>query len=435
MPESNSISEATELIRKSRRILIMSHQKPDADAVGSVLATLKFLRNLDKETEAHLPDGVPESLRFLPGSSNVNTEIRAGHTLLIELDTARHPISSLSYDTEAELLRVMIEPKQSQSIPPSAVQVHSGRGGWDLVIILDTERIGALGVEPPNAPILNIDHHQTNQRFGALNLINPTTSSTAELLLELFSSIDSEKLDAEIATCLYAGLLSDTGGFQNPQTSARSLKAGSRLLELGAASAEVNRALTPGTRDPGRLRLCGQALSNLRHEEETGLVWTRVDYPAFLDEGNPTEWGGGELIDSMIRGVDGAKLVAMLTERSRGKVNVSLRVPPGLDSPPDASRLAAYFGGGGHAAAAAFQRTETMMDEVIAEILPVIRTFLSTGTLPEAPTSGSAEPRAGETPGKSRPERPISTPTSPRSPFEGPLPSSDGDRRVGKGQI
>lgn len=285
---------AGQLIQAAQNICLLSHERPDGDAVGSLLGLTVSLQLYGKAAVPVLADGVPGRFRFLPAAQSVQTRLP---------------------DT------------------------------WDLLICVDSGDLGRLGLDPTRlggAPDVNIDHHPTNTEYAGVNIVDPSAASTAEILYDMILALEMP-MDLDVATNLLAGIVNDTIGFRTTNVSPRVLRVAADLLERGAPLAEIyDRCLSQMSFEAARY--WGSGLSNL--ERDGGLIWAslslkdrqRIGYPGPDD---------ADLID-LLSTIDEGQIVVILVEQPGGKTKVSWRCQDGLD----VSGLAASFGGGGHKPAA-----------------------------------------------------------------------------------
>jgi len=290
-PAKGEVGKARRRIAAANHVAVVSHERPDGDAVGSALATVLSLRLTGKQAEAVFPDGLPGRYRFLPGAAAVRRDLPAGIDLILTVDC---------------------------STP---------------------DRFGpsALGV-----PVVNIDHHPTNTLFGQINLVDPQASATAELLYSLAPRLDLP-IDAEVATNLLAGIVTDTIGFRTTSTTPRVLQIAADLMTRGAALAEVyERTLNQHTLSA--LRYWAHGLGRL--ESDGGMVWCSLT----LEDRRASQYGGNDDADliNLLGTVDGARVALILVEQADGRTKVSWRCREGFN----VARLAEQFGGGGHDLAA-----------------------------------------------------------------------------------
>ncbi|MGI8968883.1 MAG: DHH family phosphoesterase [Chloroflexota bacterium] len=298
-PETDHQS-AVKFVREHNRMAIMSHVNPDADAIGSSLGLALGLRALGKDTSVVLSDPVPRYCRFLPGAEDILAALPADLDALICADAA------------------------------------------------GIDRVGTLYTKNPRPfaelPILNLDHHQTNPRYGTVNLVEPQASSTSELSYRLLLQLGAP-IDAGTATALLFGIVGDTGSFRNGATTPGSLSASSELVELGADVQRIAFALFEA-KSFAAARLWGRIISCITLDRERHIVFGDVTQAMLREEG--AESDDAEGVAEYLRGVEEAEVVMLLKETPEGEVRVSMRSRPGVD----VSIVAASFGGGGHRQAA-----------------------------------------------------------------------------------
>ncbi|GBD10149.1 Bifunctional oligoribonuclease and PAP phosphatase NrnA [Candidatus Thermoflexus japonica] len=289
-----SREQARQILKEARRIAVATHVSPDADAISSAIGMVQILRRLGKTAEAFCDDDLPARLKALP---------HAG-----------------------EIARI-------------------ARGSFDLLVSLDASDPGRLGKafsEIQGVPLLNIDHHITNTRFGTINWIDPSAVATSEMVLWLAEDLGIT-LDAELASILLAGIVGDTMGLRTANVSARVMHEVTRLMEAGASLPALVDALF-NRRPLAAIRLFGQALAEARMED--GVIWTVITREMRAASG--LTHANDLSLSSFLIGAEEARIAAVFTERDDGKVEVSMRARPGYD----VARVALAFGGGGHPPAA-----------------------------------------------------------------------------------
>jgi phosphoesterase RecJ-like protein len=291
--EARTISE---IVLKASELVLLCHVDPDGDAIGSLLGLGLALKATGRKVSMVSPDGVPASYTFLPGSREVERTI-------------------------GEL------------------------GEVTVVIVLDCgdlERLGALREKVAGHPLLiNIDHHPTNGRFGRYNLVDPQAAATAELVLSLLDRLELP-VSLPVATCLYTGLHTDTGGFRYENTSPRVHRVAERLLELGVKPWEVA-DFVYDTKPLPQVLLIREALSRLKLGCAGRMAWVSLPRSVFRACGTDDTSG----LINYPRMIAGVEVALLFKETEEGTVRVGLR-----SRHVDVSRLALRFGGGGHARAA-----------------------------------------------------------------------------------
>lgn len=298
---SENIKQA---INKAGNILVISHQKPDGDTIGSNLALLTYLKKQNKNVVSFCTHPLPEKFNFLPNAHHMSDD---------------HRIFTKQYD---------------------------------LVITVDCASLDYAGVDklmtalPSGYTLINIDHHITNPHFGDINLVIPEASSNAEVLYRLFKDWNID-WDSDLATNISCGMITDTNGFTNAATNYQCLNAISKMIKQGAKPHHIAKNAL-GNIEISNLRLWGRALERLKKSEKYDLVYTwfsQEDFKQCRVNENATEG-----VVNFLHILKDAKIVMVLTEMPNNIIKGSLRTTENIDL----SKLAAFFGGGGHKKAAGF---------------------------------------------------------------------------------
>jgi phosphoesterase RecJ-like protein len=314
------LQAVADAIRDHDRFLVVAHENPDGDALGSLLGLTLGLRALGKE-----------ALMYVAGSAPLPAEYR-----FLALDELRREVPP---DIgERVLLAVDCANERRISEERSAVE-------------------GA-------AMVVDIDHHHDNSRFGEVNLVVDDASSTAEIVRDLLRELDVA-LTPEIALPLYVGLVTDTGRFQYTNTTPKALKLAAELVEAGADVPGVFRHVYE-TVQFAKLKLLARALERAQLFEGGRLAVSYLLKDDFGAVGAEEPYSEG-IIDHL-RSVEGAEMVALIREppRNEGPARrVSLR---SSHDEVDVSAIARQAGGGGHRQAAGFSSEKS-----IAEIIDFLR--------------------------------------------------------------
>jgi phosphoesterase RecJ-like protein len=370
----------SEQVKAATKILVIPHANPDGDAVGSALALKMGLEKLGKEVTVAVAGDVSETFAFLPGFTELQREPAFKKDLLIILDESQAKIGNINLKRVAEnKLIVVVSPKDGL-LTPSSVRIEEGSYDFDLIIVLDcanAERMGAIQEQNSSlffeVPVVNIDHHPGNNNFGKINIVDTASSSTAEILVALLETVGKdvpELFDADLATALLTGILTDTGSFQNANTTPKSLTVAAQLVAAGARQQEIVTKVFK-TRTLSTLRLWGRALSYLKEDAGRQFVWSVLGKADFVAaQAGPEESSG--VIDELLKTAQGMRFVLLLTERDGG-VHGSLR---SIDPSTDVSLIANQFGGGGHPQAAAFYIEEKSLVQNEMEIVNKLRDSL-----------------------------------------------------------
>ena len=287
------MKEVLAALHGARRIALVSHRDPDPDTIGSALALGLGLESLGKQVSWHCADPVPEQQRFLHGSDRF-----------------------------------------TQEPPPEDV---------DLVVTVDFGSVDRAKFALPSGPkLVNIDHHASNDHFGAANLVDVTAAASAELVSRVIDALGIKWTPA-MATAALVGIMTDTGSFQFPSTDARSLERAARLRESGADLQAITYNIFRNKRFEA-LKLWGFAFARLIREQGGQLVWTEIR-AGDIERAEARDEDISGLVEQIAR--SSGMRVALLFNEERDSVKVSCRTSQWEPS-VDASALMARFGGGGH---------------------------------------------------------------------------------------
>jgi bifunctional oligoribonuclease and PAP phosphatase NrnA len=383
-------AQAVELIRSSQNILILTHQDPDGDALGSALALQAALKKIEKTADVAISGRLNPSLEFLPGVSTLSKKLEASSDLLLTIDTrSTGEDLRLGHKKSAEDHRVtiIISPQRGTLVPEDVTITRSGPK-YDLVIVLDTADLSLLGdilADFPDllyeTPTISIDHHPTNSYFAKVNWVDMTSTSTAEMLVSLIESLGRQEtlLDADIATCLLTGLITDTDSFQNMNTTPKSLTVAAQLIAAGARQQEIVEKIYR-TKRFITLKLWGKILSNIQENRELRFAWATLRESEMREVGADPDESKGGLIDELLKSIANVDFVFLLSEKGE-EIHGSLRsVKPSYN----VAEIAKLFGGGGHVPAAGFALNGTLdqqEEQIIRKITEFVRSKSAKGSL------------------------------------------------------
>ena len=374
--EPSPKQQAAQLIERATNILI-APGRPDGDSLGSALAMLLVLKKLGKETTLAVLDPVASRYHFLPGVDQISTAIDGSREFVITLESQSAEPDKLSYNIQDGKLNIIITAKKG-SYTPADVQLVQGEPKYDLIITLDAPdltQLGELHNQYPalfrESPIINVDHHSTNAYFGTVNVVDITATSTGEILVGLIEALGQNLIDVDVATCLLAGIISDTGSFQHANTTPKSLTVAAQMVAFGARQQDIIRHLFK-TKPMATLKLWGQVLSRLQFDSQHKFAWATATFKD-LDATGATKEDFTGLIDELMTSIPGTEVVLLLSEREPGVVYGSLRTAQGVD----AAAIAGLLGGGGHPGAAAFQLLDMSLEQAEPIVLEKITGFQS----------------------------------------------------------
>lgn len=366
--------QALELINKAKHILI-APGRPDGDSVGSAIALHLALNQLDKKVDTITLDPIAEVFKFLPAIDQFKTEFKDTQDFIISLNCSKSSAEKLSYNTKDGKLNIVITPK-GDGFKPEDVTFSEGNFPFDLIITLDAadfDQVGMLYEKNPklfqSIPVINIDHHASNDYYGTVNLVDLTATSTAEILVGLIEALGPSLINEDIATALLAGIINDTGSFQHSNTTPKSLTIAAQMVGFGARQQEIIKHFFKTKQFP-TLKLWGKILSNIQHDEAHKLVWSTVSYQEMQEVDASSEHVGG-IIDELMTSVPKAEVIILLSERENNVVSGSVRTKKGVDS----SEIAKIFGGGGHHGAAGFKLLDTSITEAESTVIAKIRDY------------------------------------------------------------
>lgn len=300
MKNNCSLGEIAAALKSHNRFVVMSHVRPDGDALGCEIAMGLCLAQLGKQVRVWNQDAVPDKYRFLPRSEIVAT-------------------------------------------PPAVA------GDFEVALALDTaiqDRVGACLQAVGNVKLwINIDHHISNSRYGNLAHIDSTAPATGQILYELFSS-QNLPLTHEMADNLFVAISTDTGSFQYPDTTARTFEIGAELVKAGVNVGKLSQQMYEN-HPRRRIELLRALLNVLKLTCDNRVASFALTMEAAQKAGARPEDNEG-LID-IIRAIEGVAVAAFLEELPDGEVRISLR---SKEPRADVCKICAQFGGGGHTLAA-----------------------------------------------------------------------------------
>lgn len=282
------MEEAISFLKKHERFLLVGHEHPDGDDVGSICALHNVLLSMGKQADMVLPDPVPEVFRLVKASEKIMTEIPSDRN-------------------------------------------------YDALVFTDLGNIGRGGnFDFPDVPSLCIDHHRTNERYTDFLYLKYKYAATAEILTEMFFAMGA-KLDKDTCNALYMAIGTDSGFFKFSCTSENTLLMASRLVGMGADPSYISNKLDEKTEEAMK---CYKLVAETIHSYHDGkIVVAYMDEEAMKLDGENSDYYA-----SIPRCIKGAEIAALFKYKGKDEYRVSLR---SLNY-ANVSELAAEFGGGGH---------------------------------------------------------------------------------------
>ncbi len=315
----------------SNRILIITHRRPDADALGSMTAVWQWLNNKNRKIDLYSCDPVTvDGYSSIFGLTTID--------LSLDLETIKNTF-------------------------------------YDTIVVLDCGSLSQAGLDEwhdqykqkfPETIFVNIDHHISNSFYGHLNYVNSNASSTCQLIFEIMRS-QQQPISSFVATVLLAGIVADTGSFSNGATNLESLKISSELLQMGARHYQVSQAFLCN-KETSMLKLWGIALSRLQLVSDYKIAYTYITKKE-LDEFGVS---GSEGLSNFLNNLSDANIILVLTEKDEASLKGSLRT---TKEGVDVMQIAAIFGGGGHTKAAGFTVSGSLsnIEEIIDKIITSLK--------------------------------------------------------------
>ncbi|MBI4707006.1 MAG: bifunctional oligoribonuclease/PAP phosphatase NrnA [Candidatus Omnitrophica bacterium] len=321
-----SLKKAAAAIRKNKTFLISTHTNPEGDALGSELAFYILLKKLGKTGILMNEDDIPYGYDFLPGVENIR-----------------------KYKSNIRNLK------------------------FDCFVVLDCSDLKRTGevyrINPENKPIINIDHHISNQYFGAVNCVDPHASSCSEIIFRLYKEM-GVSFDSQSALSLYVGILTDTGSFRYSNTTSSTHKAVAELLKFGLNVSQIYKN-TYENIPYQDIKLLSQVLPTMKRAGAGKIAWFQLRHNLLRNKKLSFDLTDNLL--SFARSVKGVEVCILFKEnlgvrnevrinfRSQGKVNVN--------------DIAFFFGGGGHKTASG-ATVHGNIDSVRAKVIARVKKSL-----------------------------------------------------------
>ena len=306
---------AQKMISAAQNIVLSTHEEPDADGIGSMLALEHALRKINKNPLSFSPASLPKILNFLPGQKEIK-----------------------------------------KSLPYKKKEI-------DLVIGLDygsAERLEIKKQYPTlDCPFLTVDHHCQGNHLG-LKIIDVNSSSTSEIIYRFLTFLKIP-IDNNIATCLLSGIIDDTGAFQHTNTTAETLKIAGQLMLNGARWKKISEAKKQLSTKEKALAL-SQTFENIEIDSENSFASSFISYRSLSE----SKSGFKETkIVGFLNSISETKIAILSIEKTPGIIDVSLRSQKKYDI--NVAKIAQHFGGGGHKLAAGF-RTDSSYEQILKKI-------------------------------------------------------------------
>ncbi|NER10814.1 phosphoesterase RecJ domain-containing protein [Muriicola jejuensis] len=328
---SADVRALKDLLSTPKKIAVVPHKNPDGDAIGAALALYHFLNLKGHNTRVISPNDYPEFLKWMPGTDSV-----------------------LNFEKQESMASDLL--KRS-----------------DLIFTVDFNDLTRVGdmyetLKGLQSPFVMIDHHQSPADYATVMYSDPAMSSTCEMVFHTLDALGEKgSISSQIADCLYAGILTDTGSFKYASTSSETHRVAAFLMEKGARSSEIHRLIFD-TNTPSRLHLLGCALNNMVILEEYNTAYITLSQ----DELDQYQFRKGDTEGFVNYGLTLAGIrmaVIFIENRDEGIIKISFR-SVGDFSVNEFAR--SYFNGGGHTNAAG-GRSEQTLEETVAYFRSLVK--------------------------------------------------------------
>lgn len=316
-------NEALAAVQRAASILIVTHVKPDGDAIGSLLGLAIGLREMGKRVDAAVDGGVPLYLRFIPQQETVISEL--------------------------------------------------AQGQWDLMISVDAsdeERTGEVGVfgRAHSTDVVNLDHHATNTLFGNFHLVVPEAVSASEVVFDWLVRFE-HPISTDVATALLTGLVTDTMGFRTSHVMPRTFAIAHQLMLAGASLVDIiNRTMV--SKPLSDILLWKQVFPSVEFKE--GII-SAVITPEDIKAVGLSEMSDAGLVSTLVA-ADEVFIAIVFKVKENNSVEISMRSKVGYD----VAAVAFALGGGGHKPAAGATVAGTLV-EVQAKVMPMLQNVVKQG--------------------------------------------------------
>lgn len=331
--DEKTLAKLKSLLNSPKKVVIVGHKNPDGDAVGACLGLWHFLKNRNHEAQVILPNDYPHFLKWLPGNDSV-----------------------------------MIFEQESNKAKEKLKEA-------EVIFTLDFNALNRTGgMEEPlqeaSADFVMIDHHQQPDTYAVVTYSDVQMSSTSEMVYHCIQFLGGEKeVNKDIATNLYAGIMTDTGSFRFPATSAETHRVIAALIDAGANNSEIHQNIFD-TNSPDRMKLLGVALNNMVLLPEYKAAYITLSQEEL--DANHFKKGDTEGFVNYPLSIEGIRFSTIFIENKQESITkISFR-SKGDFSVNEFAR--AHFNGGGHINAAG-GRSDASLKETVKEFISILPSY------------------------------------------------------------
>jgi len=372
------IQQLTKFIKDSKHILIVFNPYDTGDALTSALTLKNFLEKQTKQVDIVVNNFiVPKNLQFIEGVNDIKPTLSYLQKFTIKVDVSKAKIETISYDIKDNWLSIYLTPNQGV-ITKNELRTAQSTFKYDLIISLNTSDLENLGGVFLNntdlfyrTPIINIDYQAANEHYGQLNIVDVTSTSCAEIVYQLLKQLQDNSIDKKTATTLLTGMIIATHTFKSPRVTPFTLALASQLIKLGGDRELIIQQLYR-TRSLSTLKLWGQALTHLKQDNVSGLVWTIITREDFIhSETHPEDLKG--IIDELIANSPEAKIILLLYESDNIEDSSSIYGLVHTEQQYSATKLVKKYNPKGDKHHVSFKIEQKLLKEAEEEIIKTIK--------------------------------------------------------------
>lgn len=369
-PKQQAVNE----IKRANQVLILGHQKPEGDQLGSMLALKIALEKINKKVDVVVSDKIDNLYNFLPDIKNIKNKYRHSNEKILRIDTKKVPIKGMKWQKEDDFLNIYLDAEKNLKF--EFIEIENGPTKPDLIIIINTTDIEKIDqVYDKNTelffevPIINIDFHPGNEYFGSINLIDLTATSSAEILVSLFESLGIKIDSPDLATNLLSGIIYNTQSFRNQNTTPKSLTVAAQLLAAGANQQEIVSNFYK-KKPVTLLKLWGEMLENINLDKTHRFAWTKIDSNNDDSVSREDIFGAA---DDLLTNTPEADVVLILYRGSEENNLVFGKLKGSKNK--EVLSISKLFGGGGTTFDAYFEYKDNDLERAEKNILKLIADF------------------------------------------------------------
>lgn len=287
----NEYQQAYTHLGQKKNILIIAGPRDIEDTYPAAIALAAVLGRNKKQITFFSPASPGDQFSFLDNGCNLQKTIQSTQDLIISLDCAQKPIKQIHYTRKDGKINIHVAPAAGTRLEAEDAHISLAGFNHDLIVAIGLDDLATLEEEfERNAqfffetPIINIDTNSSNERWGQVNILEPTLSSCSEIVVKLLKQWDETLITKNVATPLLAGIIASTNNFQNARTKPNTFYEAAYLISREADQQEIIKCLLK-TKSFEFLRLWGIAMSKLQYEDRAKLGWLSLSENDFRESG------------------------------------------------------------------------------------------------------------------------------------------------------